>query len=192
MKKVTETPKDNVTSEEKKKICGERLKACREKMGLTQEKLIEKIMKLPENNDKERNEKQVGYIENGKRSMSAEYARLFGKVLGVQPSYLLGETDYETERARLYNEIYNVQQEGNLLYLGLSAFAKLTNYEITAPNFSNAGSIENCIKEIKAGYKITKNNQTVILSLEEMNRFENEICDFVELKLVHLFKQKAD
>jgi hypothetical protein len=44
---------------------------------------------------------------------------------------------------------------------------------------------------MKAGYRITKDNQTVTLSLEEMNRFENEVCDFVELKLKHLFKQKG-
>lgn len=191
MKKVTETPKDNVTSEEKKKICGERLKACREKMGLTQEELIEKIMELPENNGKERNEKQVGYIENGKRQMSAEYARLFGKVLGVQPSYLLGETDYETEIARLYGSIYDMRQEGNLLYTGLCAFAMLTDYKIVSPDLPKASSIKDYFAKIKSGYKITKNNQTVTLSVEEMNRFENEICDFVELKLIHLFKQKA-
>ena len=61
----------------------------------------------------------------------------------------------------------------------------------TPPNLSNTGSFENYFKQMKAGYRITKDNQTVTLSLEEMNRFENEVCDFVELKLKHLFKQKG-
>lgn len=191
MKNVTKISTENVTMEERKKICGERLRNCRERMNLTQQQLIDKIYELPENNGKERNEKQIGYIENGKRMMSAEYARLFGKVLGVQASYLLGESDYKTEAARFYSVIDNMNQEGNLLYSGLCAFAMLTDYEITPPNLSNTGSLENYFKEMRDGYKITKNNQTVTLSLEEMNSFENEICDFVELKLIHLFKQKA-
>ena len=136
-------------------------------------------------------EKQIGYIENGKRMMSAEYARLFGKVLGVQASYLLGESDYETEAARFYSAIDNMNKEGDLLYSGLCAFAMLTNYEITPPNLSNASSIQDYFDELNNGYKIRKDNQTVVLSLGEMNRFENEICDFVELKLIHLFKEKA-
>ena len=191
MEKVTKALTENVTLEERKKMCGERLRVCRERMNLTQKGLIDKVYELSENNGKERNEKQVSYIENGTRQISAEYARLFGKVLGVQASYLLGESDYETEAARFYSVINNMNQEGNLLYSGLCAFAILTDYEITPPNLANTGSIKNYFKEMKAGYKITKNNQTVTLSLEEMNRFENEICDFVELKLIHLFKKKA-
>ncbi|MBR3968599.1 MAG: helix-turn-helix transcriptional regulator [Clostridia bacterium] len=191
MGKVTKTLTESVTSENKKKICGERLRACREKKGLTQEELIMEVEALPENNGKSRNEKQVSYIENGTRQISAEYARLFGKVLGVQASYLLGETDYETEAARFYSAIDNMNKEGDLLYSGLCAFAMLTNYEITPPNLSNASSIQDYFDELNNGYKIRKDNQTVVLSLGEMNRFENEICDFVELKLIHLFKEKA-
>lgn len=191
MKNVTKISTENVTMEERKKICGERLRNCRERMNLTQQQLIDKIYELPENNGKERNEKQIGYIENGKRMMSAEYARLFGKVLGVQASYLLGESDYETEAARFYSAIDNMNKEGDLLYSGLCAFAMLTNYEITPPNLSNASSIQDYFDELNNGYKIRKDNQTVVLSLGEMNRFENEICDFVELKLIHLFKEKA-
>ena len=92
---------------------------------------------------------------------------------------------------RFMDEMSVIRHEGNLLYTGLCAFAELTDYEVTPPNLPNTGSVENYLKEIKAGYRIMKDNQTVTLSLEEMNRFENEVCDFVELKLKHLFKQKG-
>ena len=169
----------------------DRVRICRERMNLTQIELMDKIRELPENGDKERNEKQIGYIENGKRKISAEYARLLGKVFGVQPSFLLGETDFETKSARFHSVIGTMKHEGNLLYTGLCAFAMLTDYEVSPPNLPNTGSVESYLKEIKAGYRITKDNQTVTLSIEEMNRFENEVCDFVELKLIHLFKQKG-
>lgn len=191
MEKVTKTLTESVTPKNKRKICGERLKACREKKGLTQLELIKEIEALPENNEKSRNEKQVSYIENGTRQISAEYARLFGKVLGVEPAYLLGESDYETVAAQFSSAIDKMNQEGNLLYTGLCAFAMLTDYHIEPPKLSETKSLENYFTERKKGYRITKDKQTVTLSPEELNRFENEVCDFVELKLIHLFKQKA-
>lgn len=184
MENVTMNPWKDVPSKD-------RVRIFRERMNLTQLELMDRIRELPENGDKERNEKQIGYIENGKRKLSAEYARLLGKVFGVQPSFLLGETDFETETARFHSVIGTMKHEGNLLYTGLCAFAMLTDYEVTPPNLTNTGSFENYFKQMKAGYRITKDNQTVTLSLEEMNRFENEVCDFVELKLKHLFKQKG-
>ena len=184
MQNVTMNPWKDVPSKD-------RVRLCRERMNLTQLELMDRIRELPENGDKERNEKQIGYIENGKRKLSAEYARLLGKVFGVQPAFLLCETDYETETARFHSVIDTMNHEGNLLYTGLCAFAMLTDYEVTPPNLTNTGSIENYFKQMKAGYRITKDNQTVTLTLEEMNCFENEVCDFVELKLKHLFKQKG-
>lgn len=184
MENVTKNPWKDVPPKD-------RVRLCRERLHITQLELMDRILALPENGGKERHEKQIGYIENGTRKLSAEYARLLGKVFGVQPSFLLGETDFETETARFHSVIDTMNHEGNLLYTGLCAFAMLTDYEVTPPNLPNTGSVENYLKKIKAGYRIMKDNQTVTLSLEEMNRFENEVCDFVELKLKHLFKQKG-
>ena len=76
MENVTMNPWKDVPSKD-------RVRICRERMNLTQLELMDRIRELPENGDKERNEKQIGYIENGKRKLSAEYARLLGKVFGV-------------------------------------------------------------------------------------------------------------
>ena len=78
-------------------LCGERLKECREAAGYTQEELINKIMLLPENRGKERNEKHISSVENGRRPLSIEYARLISKVLKVKEEYLLGKDDFKTE-----------------------------------------------------------------------------------------------
>ncbi len=184
MENVTKNPWKDVPPKD-------RVKICRKRMNLTQLELMDRIRELPENGDKERNEKQIGYIENGNRKLSAEYARLLGKVFGVQPSFLLGETDFETETAHFQSVIDTMHHEGNLLYTGLCAFALLNQFEITPPKTRNTGSLENYFRNVKAGYKIARGEQAISLSIEEMNRFENEVCDFVELKLKHLFKQKG-
>lgn len=112
--------------------------------------------------------------------------------------WLLGLDDYKTEadRKRAIAEQFSqtidtMKYEGDLLYTGLCAFALLNQFEITPPQTKNTGSIENYFRAVKAGYQIAKGEQFVSLSVEEMNRFENEVCDFVELKLKHLFKQKG-
>ncbi len=184
MEKVTQT-------EDKKVIAGKRLRECRKKLNLTQEMLAEKIGELPENNGKDRSDKHIGYMERGLREISPEYARLLGKVLGVLPEYFLLEVDYATEAEHFADVINAMNNEGDLLYTGLSAFALLNQFEITPPQTKGTGSLENYFRAVKKGYTISKGEQAVSLSVEEMNRFENEVCDFVELKLKHLFKQKG-
>lgn len=84
-------------TDEKKILCGKRLKECRKRMGYTQQELIELIEKLPENNGKIRNEKHLSSVERGLRSLSIEYASLISKVLLVRKEYLLGYDDFMTD-----------------------------------------------------------------------------------------------
>ncbi len=84
-------------TDEKKILCGKRLKECRRRMGYTQQELIELIEKLPENNGKIRNEKHLSSVERGLRSLSIEYASLISKVLLVRKEYLLGYDDFMTD-----------------------------------------------------------------------------------------------
>lgn len=77
--------------------CGKRLRECRKKTGLTQEDLASELTKLTDNKDKTRSPVHIGYLENGKRSISLELAHLLASVLKVRPEYLLGYDDYETD-----------------------------------------------------------------------------------------------
>lgn len=88
--------KNSTISPEKMLLLGKRLQICRKAAGLTQQKLIELIESLPENNGKTRNEKHISAIERGERTLSIEYATLVSKVLRVSPEYLLGQSDYKT------------------------------------------------------------------------------------------------
>jgi transcriptional regulator with XRE-family HTH domain len=90
---------------------GERLKICRKKRGLTHMQLCELIYALPDNNGKARNEKQIGYIENGNRPLSLEYAHLLSQALSVRYEYLMGWDDYETEANFLLSKMYAEKAE---------------------------------------------------------------------------------
>ena len=106
--------------------------------------------------------------------------------------WLLGFSDYKNNAEKFRAVISQAQHEGDLLLTGLSAFAQLANYQIdvTSP-MKEIDTVEAALKMIGGGYTISHDGVSIKLSLEEMNAFENEVCDFVELQLKHLFKRKG-
>lgn len=172
-------------------VCGKRLRECREEKGLTQAELAEAVYNLPENRGKERSGNQIGYMERGDRAISLEYAALLSRVLDVRAEYLLGKDDFKNALGQLQNAIEEMNREGNLLYTGLVAFGELAGYSIKMADIYGGKTLKEIFSEIKSGCKISKGEETISLSLEEMNQFENEVLDFVELKFRHLFKQKG-
>ena len=151
-------------------------------MRATQERLAEKL---------DISTVYLSDIVRGSKRLTPELAIKIAKLFPpTRIEWLLGEDDFQTEEMRFMDEMSVIRHEGNLLYTGLCAFAELTDYKIT-PLAMNAGSFEEFFDAVKAAYRITDGTQSVTLSLEEMNQFENEVCDFVELKLKHLFKQKG-
>lgn len=106
--------------------------------------------------------------------------------------WLMGYTDYKNNTEKLCAVISKAQNEGDLLLSGLSAFAQLCDYHIKLSSPAHGShNVEDVLKMVTEGYTLTHDGASIQLSLEEMNAFENEVCDFVELKLKHLFKQRG-
>jgi hypothetical protein len=139
-----------------------------------------------------------GKMKGEERYLNEEDARMIASYFpGARVEFVLGYDDFITESDKFDATISEIQDESHLLLIGLNAFAKLCDYQIklTSPAHKpeeTSAPVGNWMKMIHDGYTIRKDDQTVQLSLEEMNAFENEVCDFVELKLKHLFKQKGD
>lgn len=146
-------------TDEKKILCGKRLKECRRRMGYTQQKLIELIEKLPENNGKIRNEKHLSSVERGLRSLSIEYASLISKVLLVRKEYLLGYDDF------------------------------MTGLDETRASLNNYGQKYACINFLisRAGYsEISKSNtryQQLYISSDDTEDTINKKIDFAKRRL---------
>lgn len=117
---------------EKMLLCGKRVAECRKEMGYSQEQLIEEIIALPENNGKPRNEKQISYIESGSRTLSIEYAHLIAKVLHVNESYLLGESEYKTDSDHIKAVAQSTTNEDIACYALMKALGyKFINLKIS-------------------------------------------------------------
>lgn len=185
MENVTNNPWFNVPS-------GERLKICRKRMNLTHLQLMDKVRELPENNGKERNEKQIGYIESGKRQMSAEYARLFAKILGVQPSFLLCETDFETEFARFEATLDNMERSAKVLHAVIQYVTNSKGYEIElVDNRTNKEEFSSDASQFYYAIK-QKGSPVAYCSLEEYSSLRREIFHYTSYLLDNIIaKQRS-
>lgn len=172
-------------------IRGENLKTLITITGLTQQEFADRIGYSKEH---------LSYIVNGKRNLTDEAAEHIISKLSILPNcsessvtleWLLGYTNYKNSAEQFAQIINEVRSETELLHTGLCAFAKLNGYTISFPNFHGKGDISNVLKEIKEGCHICKDGKNLTLSIDELNRFENELNDFVELKLKHLFAERS-
>ena len=131
-------------------------------------------------------------VLSGYRTITPEAAEKISNAFPgeVSAAWLLGYSEYKTVAHHFDAVIAQADKEAALLFNGLSSFALLSGYEIIPPKIGGNSSLNELFKEMRSGYIIKKEEKTVSLSLEEMNLFENEVNDFVELMLKHLFKRE--
>lgn len=167
-------------------ICGKRLKELCEAEGITQAQLAKQVFL---------SQQTVSKIVKGRSSMTEETAR---RVHDKYPAYpfewLMGYSNFKTTGELFASKLSQCQHEGELLMIGLRAFAQLSGYEITfaAPALSadqRTAPVETWLKMFREGYTVSGKEGSITISLEDMNRLQNEICDFVEFKLNRLYEK---
>lgn len=163
----------------------ERLKQIIKEQGIKQTKLSEETGI---------SQQAISAMVQGKANVTETTAEIMAeKFPQYSVKWLLGFTDYKNNAEEFRITISRMQHEGDLLLKGLSSFAQLANYQIKLCSPVSAHgkiAIEDALKAVRDGYIISHDNVSIQLSIEEMNAFENEVCDFVELQLKHLFKRK--
>lgn len=152
---------------------------------MTQVQLAIKMNRAPED---------LNPILNGKRTLSVEAAeKIADEFPGeVSAAWLLGLSEHKTVADHFTKVINEMNQEADLLFTGLSSFALLSGYEIIQPKIGGNASLDEMFQEIHSGYVIKKGERSISLSCVDMNRFENEVNDFVELMLKHLFARREE
>lgn len=157
---------------------GERIKLLRDELHMTQQKVASSI---------HCHVKHYSSMENNHRKITRENAHALSLLFGVDEAFIMCESDCRTISER----VSQAQNEGDLLYLGLWSFAELTGYKVTPPDLRNENGIEAIVESIKTGYQIEHSGKVINLSLEEMNHFENMLCDMAESAFKYLFKERG-
>lgn len=167
---------------------GQRVRLVRSEAGLTQQEFAEELGGL--------NEKYISMVECGTRNLSKKLAvKISEHFPNTTPDWLLCLNDFRTNAERNANELFKAigqaQEESDYMFSGLWAFSSVNGYTIETPNLKNK-DIADVLKELKNGYTIKKGDKKIVLSLEEMNRLENELCDLVNTRLKYLFMEKGE
>lgn len=169
-------------------ICGKRLKELCEAEGITQVQLAKEVFL---------SQQTVSKIIKGHSSLTEDTAhRIHDKYPAYPFEWLMGYSNYKTNAEHLADVLSQCQKEGELLMVGLQAFAQLSGYTITFTSpvlldDQRKAPAEAWLKMFREGYTISNGEKSATISLEEMNRFQNEICDFVEFKLKRIC-EKSD
>lgn len=137
-----------------------------------------------------------GSIRNilcGTRNLSDKLAQDAAQILGIRSSYLMNYDDYRTDDhliVQLQNIMQEVDNDNSLLLKGLLAFAELAEYTIRY-NKPKSTSLEDFFQNMRGMWTISHYDSAITISLEEMNRLENTVYDFVKFQFEHLFEEKG-
>ena len=175
-------------------LCGERLRKLRDKHGLTQAELAEKISRLPNSPFPNCSSQHLGYLERGDRPISSKYAITFSKLFGVRLEYIQGEDEFETiEDIRKYEEDNRAEiLTKSLIYEENKKFALkniLTAYDLTFDFDINNIDVElpktdddvsKLFSENNARYEAEIYNTPNAYSLKNRNGEELASCTYAE------------
>lgn len=163
-------------------IRAERVKKLIEREGISQIDLATLIFQTQQN---------VSRIINLKTALTEETAQAIisafpGK--GYRIEWLLGYDDAMTTAEQFSNAIQTMNKEGELLHRGFMSFAKLSGFNVDVAPIAGNETLEETFQNMKEHCTITRDGKSVTLSLSELNAFENELCDYIEFRLLHMMK----
>lgn len=102
--------------------------------------------------------------------------------------WLLGHQDEKTQKERFFKAIHEADTEAQLLDNGFFSFAQLAGFNIDIAPVKSGDSVEDALHNIRSYCTVEKDDKKLTLSLEDLRKFENELCDYVELRLRHMMK----
>ena len=121
---------------------------------------------------------------NVSEKMCRRIAELFP---GYRIEYILGYDDYPTTADLLASVLDTAKQENDIMTSALFSLAKLSGFSIE-PTERSDNSVESYLKAIKKAVTFSRDGKSVSFSLEDLNDFENEICDYIEMRLKRMMK----
>lgn len=167
-------------------IRGERLKMLLNENGVDQKELADKIGYTKEH---------ISYIINGRRNLTEDAAKLIVRHFpGTRIEWLMGYDDFLTNYEKTWkpfmNELKKMQDKSTGRTVGLVHFLSGSDYKIICNNEKSALSIEEMFEKQKNTAILKHGDQEVYLSLYDLSDLENEISEYIELRLKYLLEEK--
>lgn len=135
-------------------------------------------------------QQNVSRIINLKTALTEENAREIIKHFpGYRIEWLLGYDDYPTNKDYFLSMIDQQSKEGDLLNKGFFSYLELYGYTVTEASIEKSGNpISDFIHDAHKGVTISRDGKSVTLQLHPLIEFQNEIGEYIELRLKHMMK----
>ena len=129
----------------------------------------------------------ISEMVNGKRKVTATTAQAIHAAFpDYSVEWILGTSDYKNDTEKNIATINQIRREGSILEAGFRLMAELKGFVIISPDerMAEALDVAEAIRQFKNGYYVTNTEgKGCHLSVEEMNRLENDVCDYIEYRL---------
>ena len=161
-------------------VRADRLNFMIEREGYSKKQFAKLLEMSPEN---------LSRIVNERHPLTEETARtIIEKFPGYCLEWLLGYDNCMTVNEKLMSAIDQTQSEGEVLENALFGLARLSGFTIKPTEAQPDRSVRSIINTIKTGVTFQRDGKSVSFSLAELNDFENELCDYVEMRLKRMLK----
>ena len=158
-------------------IRADRLKTLIDASGITQKQLADRIYQSQQN---------ISRIIQKRQPLTEETARL---IISAFPDFriewLLGYDDIMKKQDLIPTKYEKMRIEKDTLERSLFELIRLSDFSINLRSIENLVDLHDFLKKYCT---ITRDGKTITFSVEDLNRFENEICDYIEFRLLHMMK----
>lgn len=166
----------------------ERIRKLMEWEKLSQEKLGAKLGMAQQN---------ISRILKSKKISENTISLIIEAFPNYRKQWLLGYDDiptveeWEKRKEQTVLALNTARKESDLLFLATSAFASLSGYNIKAKTIADNALKDSFHNLLSNMYSIEKDGKCISLSTEDMNHFENLLCDMAESAFRYLFKERS-
>ena len=166
-------------------VRGERLKILLREKRIDQQTPADKIGYSKEH---------ISYVVNGRRNLTEGAARAIIRLFpDIRIEWLMGYDEFKTIHEKnvtpLLQALEKADDESQKLTTGVLSFLSLTNYKLRLVE-KDGNSVSDLLKQVHDFAIIEHESQQISLSISEFNNLENEILDYIQLRMKYLFRQK--
>ena len=169
-----------IIAERLRKLRAERLRKLIKREGISQIKLASLI---------NRSQQNISKVINLKATLTEDNAQF---IISAFPEYriewLLGYDDVMLKKDYFAKTLKKAQGESEIMEQALFGLAALSGFAINPTNPAPDRSVENILQAVKGGITFSRDGKNASMSLTELNDFENELCDYVEMRLKRMLK----
>lgn len=160
------------------KIRADRIKELMKREGITQQNLADKIGTTQQ--------RLCSNLKTGTITDTRVY-----DIHEAFPEYnldwLLGHGEFATQRDKNIAVLTQSQNESDTMLSALIGLAKLTGFNIEVNSDVSSNNAETLLKAVHGNYiTFSREGKKVSLSITDLNRLENKLCDYVEFELIHM------